>query len=279
MNQPSWELPNRVSDLMSRRLVTVSPGVDLAFAMQMMLWSGVRHLPVVENDRLVGILSDRDFLPTTSEGTMQEFLTKSVSEVMSVEVKTVGPDADASTASAMMATAHINALPVVDEEGALVGIITSSDILAERGKLLFKASGGVVPSAKDIMTEAPTSAHRDDSLVEVAIRMVDEGIRHLPVLDGDGVVIGMLSERDLRGVMGDLRSFLAEGDDTPLDARRVEEVMTPNPVTVTGDASLFDLASCYIDDRIGAVPVVDESDRLIGVVSYIDLLAYLVKGR
>lgn len=279
MNQPSWDLPNRVSDLMSRRLVSVSSGVALSFAMQMMLWEGVRHLPVVDDGKLVGILSDRDFLPTSSEGTMQDFLARPVHEVMSTEVKVVSPDAAVSAASALMATAHINALPVVSQDGELVGILTSADILAERGRLFFKASDGQVPSVGDIMTEEPSVAHRDDALVETARRMIDQGIRHLPVVDGDGVVVGMLAERDLRGVIGDLRSFLADGERTPLDTQRVDDVMTSNPVTVTTSASLFDLASCYIDDRIGAVPVVDEDDRLVGIVSYIDLLSFLMKGR
>jgi CBS domain-containing protein len=277
MNQPSWELPNRVRDLMSSRLVTVNPDVDLAFAMQLMLWSGVRHLPVVEDEDLVGILSDRDFLPTESGGTMKDFLGQPVRQVMTSEVKTIAPDEDARTASAMMATAHINALPVVDEEGALIGIVTSSDILAERGRLFFKVGAGEVPGVEAVMTRNPSVAHRDDSVREVAMRMIDEGIRHMPVVD-EGSVVGMLSERDLRGVVGDLRGFLDQ-DETPLDSQRVDEVMTPNPVTVPLTASLFDLASCYIDDRIGAVPVVDEDDKLVGVVSYVDLLGYLMKGR
>lgn len=277
MNETSWDLPNRVSDLMSRRLVTVSPDVDLAFAMQLMLWAGVRHLPVVEDGDLVGILSDRDFLPTDGAGTMKEFLDQPVRQVMTGEVKTTGPDDDARTASALMAASHINALPVVDGEGALVGIITSSDILAERGRLFFKAGSGKVPGLESVMTKSPAVAYREDSLREVAELMIDKGIRHLPVVD-DGVVVGMISERDLRGVLGDLRVFLSEGDDSPLDDRRVDEVMSPNPVTVSVSASLFDLASYYIDDRIGAVPVVDDDDRLVGVVSYVDLLRYLMNG-
>ncbi len=141
-----WELPEKVSELMSRRVVTVGPDVDLAFAMQLMLWSGVRHLPVLDQGELVGILSDRDFLPANGDLTMKQFLQRSVRETMSHPVQTIHPDSDAAGASAQMATAHINCLPVVGDDGNLAGILTSSDILAERGRLVFKGTRSNVPT-------------------------------------------------------------------------------------------------------------------------------------
>jgi CBS-domain-containing membrane protein len=272
-----WDLPTRVSELMSRRLVTIGPDDDLAFAMQLMLWSGVRHLPVVDGESLVGILSDRDLLPVEGTGTMKAFLEQPVPSAMTEEVQSIGPDENARSASARMVTANINCLPVVEDD-RVVGIITSSDILAERGGLFFKSRCGEVPAVGDLMTVSPSRVHRDASLREVATRMVDEGIRHLPVVDDEGAVAGMLSDRDLRGVLGDLRGFL-QGGETVLDDKRVEDVMTPNPRTMPQGASLFHLASCFVDDRVEAVPVVDDSERLAGVVSYVDLIGFLLKGR
>jgi CBS domain-containing protein len=52
--------------------------------------------------------------------------------------------------------------------------------------------------------------------------------------------------------------------------------MTANPHTIAPDASLYELASYFIDERVGAVPVVDDADKLIGIVSYIDVLAFLL---
>ena len=59
----------------------------------------------------------------------------------------------------------------------------------------------------------------------------------------------------------------------------VGSAMTILPTTVKEDASLFEIARHLVDERVGAVPVVDERDHLIGIVSYVDLLRFaLVPG-
>ncbi len=114
----------------------------------------------------------------------------------------------------------------------------------------------------------------DDHLTDAVVRMAQMRVRHLPVLDGDRRVIGMLSDRDIRTVIGAPTAMPL--DDTGLSVRlrsmKVADVMTRSPIVVRRNTSLNEVARHFIQDRIGAVPVVDDDGRLIGIVSYVDLL-------
>jgi CBS-domain-containing membrane protein len=123
----------------------------------------------------------------------------------------------------------------------------------------------------------PLSARPDDDLLVTAVRMVREGIRHLPVVDGDHRVIGILSDRDLRVMLGDPLRSVSEGPDEGEEDLTVDWAMTTGPVTIAVDALAADLEQLLVDQRLGAVPVVDAERRLVGIVSYVDLLRFLLR--
>ncbi len=126
---------------------------------------------------------------------------------------------------------------------------------------------------KLVMTSRPATIGPEDSLGDAAGLMLQGGFRHLPVVDVDGRLVGMLSERDLRGRLGtELERFA----DAALDllSEVVEGTMRPDPITVAGAATVRDALEILTDERIGALPVV-EGERLVGIVSYLDLLGYL----
>ena len=123
-----------------------------------------------------------------------------------------------------------------------------------------------------LMTRAPTTAAADDLLLDAAARMADRNVRHLPVVDGDQHVVGILSDRDVRTAVGDSSRPLH-----PRDARvrahalRVAHVMTPDVFVVRQDAPFADVVRVFTDQRVGAVPVVDDGERLVGIISYVDV--------
>ncbi len=271
----NWDAPDRVGNLMTEKVTTVAPDDDLALAMQLMLWSGVRHLPVVDGLELVGILSDHDLLPPR-DASFDAYLRRRVRDVMRHPVKVAHPDDDVREAAGLMATARIHCLPVVDDD-RLVGILTSSDILAERGRLFFKAGKGRVPSARDIMTRDPICFTADAKLFDVVLRMVREDVRHVPIVDPQRRVVGIVTDRDVRVVLGEPVHALADSDELELEDLTAAHAMTPNPVTIPAEASILELARAFIDERVGAAPVVDADNRLVGVASYVDLLRFFVQ--
>lgn len=128
----------RVRDVMRNHVVTLSMLDALDVATDIMSIGRIRHLPVVDRDQsLVGIVSQRDLLRASissvlgiGEAGQREWLGKvPVVDVMTRAVTTVHPDATISEAVNRLLTAKIGCLPVVDEVGKLVGLVTESDVL------------------------------------------------------------------------------------------------------------------------------------------------------
>jgi acetoin utilization protein AcuB len=124
---------------MTRRVVTIGPEASIFEAQDLMAQNRVRHIPVVEEgDKLVGIVSDRDLrsaLPFRylKEGVSpeeQERLQRlRVKDIMTREVFTISPAYTIQDALLMIQNSKVGALPVVDEEGRLKGILSVRDLL------------------------------------------------------------------------------------------------------------------------------------------------------
>lgn len=104
---------------------TIGVNTTLEEALQYERSIHVRHLPVVDGDRVVGMISDRDL--RASQGASRP-VSSSIGEIMSRAVVTVGPDEPLSRAAQLMGTNKFSALPVI-EEGRVVGIVTLTDVL------------------------------------------------------------------------------------------------------------------------------------------------------
>ena len=120
----------KVARTMTREVVCVSPSHSLTNAYGLMTEWGIRHLPVVDGRRLVGILSDRDLLLSgmrTVSGVA--FPPQAVGEVMTPRPMTCRRGTTIGEAAAMMLDHKIDSLPVVDLDGDLVGLLTTSDLL------------------------------------------------------------------------------------------------------------------------------------------------------
>ena len=129
-----------VGQVMTRDVVTILPEENLTQLLAVMQDCGFRHLPVVDDEegkRLVGLVTERDLLWLTvsplepgSDTRKSSFAEQTfVSRVMVHDVETVKESAKTSEAAQVMLEHKIGALPVVDDDGALVGILTTSDLL------------------------------------------------------------------------------------------------------------------------------------------------------
>jgi CBS domain-containing protein len=151
-----------VREWMTTVLVTVRPDAPVAEAQHLMRHRHIRHLPVVEGERLAGIITDRDVRttlpsPATSlaAGELRYLLDRLLVErVMTRSVITIGPDAPIADAVGLVLAHWIGALPVM-ENGRLVGIITETDLL--RAFATMFAAGAPTP-ARVAAATAPTSS-------------------------------------------------------------------------------------------------------------------------
>jgi acetoin utilization protein AcuB len=140
-----------VQDVMQTKLHTVTPATTLPEALRLTNHRGVRHLPVLDGDCLVGILSDRDLKramasPATSlEVHELNYLLDRlrVAEIMTRTVITISRLAPIEEAACLMVQEKIGALPVTDD-GRLIGLVTETDVL----RLFVRAMGAGEPSTR-----------------------------------------------------------------------------------------------------------------------------------
>lgn len=112
--------------------------------------------------------------------------------------------------------------------------------------------------------------------VEIAARKCFEAdIRHLPVVD-DGQLVGIISDRDLKGFVWSFQNTFTQADEDRWPSTKIFEIMHTDPVSVDPDSEVKDVLDIMVDNKIGAVLVVhgDDSQKLLGIVSYIDVLRY-----
>ncbi|MCS6913276.1 MAG: CBS domain-containing protein [Myxococcales bacterium] len=263
----------KVKDLLRTRTpLTVRPDDELALARQMMLWGNVRHLPVVNHaGAVVGIVTEHDILRYRATGGTDD--RDPVQTFMTHPVEVIDPEASVAEASARMLARRIGCLPVL-ENGRLVGILTTTDLLGSQVVAGPPRASSAGPPIATIMRRAVATVTAEQPFLEAVGIMVDRDVRHVPVLDGAGRVVGILSDRDVRTAVGDpLDALRHELDEVEL--LTVGSVMTAPVITVRQEAPLSVVAQRFIDDRIGAIPVVDADDRLVGIVSYVDIIRAL----
>jgi predicted transcriptional regulator len=129
-------MPERVRDIMETKLVTISASERLSMVEDIMRLGRVRHMPVVEGGKLVGVVSERDLLRASlsvlsehRDAERRMFLhVVEISRVMSAPPIVIAPDATIREAAALMADRKIGCLPVVAGE-ELLGMITETDVL------------------------------------------------------------------------------------------------------------------------------------------------------
>lgn len=129
-----------VSELMTTKVFTVEPHDLIDRVFFLIHYEKIRHLPVVEKGKLVGIVSDRDLykalgpksnsnaVETNKDNSQLHVVSQKVVHIMHRGVYTVTPQTSAADAAAMMAEHRIGALPVVEKD-KLVGILSATDIL------------------------------------------------------------------------------------------------------------------------------------------------------
>ena len=156
--------PLRVGDVMTSRVLTVQPGMTLVELDRRLTTAAISGMPVVEDDRLLGVVSRADALGALLEEQI-----------------------DASRISAFYASPYPLSLPTLEH------LARDSRQLAERLTKL---------RVEDVMTGAPETAAPDETLRDVARRMRDRRIHRLPVVDA-GKLVGIITSLDLVGAIAD----------------------------------------------------------------------------
>ena len=122
----------------------------------------------------------------------------------------------------------------------------------------------------ELMTKDPLLVRVGTSLPEAIAVLAFAEVRHLPVVDEVGALVGMLSERDALAVFS-LDDTSPEADSARAQAFNVEDVMSKEVFALGSDGDVKALCDVFIDQKMGAVPIVDAGE-LVGIASYVDVL-------
>jgi acetoin utilization protein AcuB len=144
----------KISQYMSRSVVTVTPQTEFHRAFDLMRSRNIHHLPVVDGSRVVGIVAERDLLLAAANFGSSEV---PIGEIMRSPAVCVGESALLKEAARLLVVRHIGSLPVLDSKKALVGIITETDIFKIAAGML-RARPVVRKSAAKTVRRAPKKA-------------------------------------------------------------------------------------------------------------------------
>jgi CBS domain-containing protein len=190
--------PNEKASTLMIKPPSATPNTSINDIIELMVKTGVEAIPILEEDKLVGLISDYDILKSMVN--KQKLKRIKVREVMEESVKLLKENDPVSLARRIMRHKRLEKLPIVDENGKLIGVITSMDILTKFYKQPIKigrkdkpgkeASILMIPVKSLMRTNIP-EIHPEDRVSYALKKLFEYNLKGVPVVDDIGRVIGL----------------------------------------------------------------------------------------
>ena len=251
--------------------VTIDKDERLSRALELLGKKGVDRLIVSQNGDVSGIITYADIADRLGVSKVVELSIKRlhVSSAMTDTVITVNPDDEVNDVAQLMVERGMSGCPVVNSEGALVGVITKAEIskLVERFEKV---------KVEDLMTKGDIlQVNPVTRLIKARADMLEAGYSGLPVTDG-GRVLGLITERMVAEAMA---RFTVEVPDKHRSNQvrqiRVVDAMLQQPPLVTPSDSITVVLAKMHEAKLNTLPVVGKGNRLIGMISATDLTRFV----
>ncbi len=303
-----FHCPVRVRDVMATDVATVPVTASLSTAVDLLVARGVKAVPVLDaKQKVTGIITGGDLLTRGGmdarlslrthlpeelrQREISKLAQRTAGDIMTTPVVTIGERASLREAARLMTKKDLKRLPVVDEAGELIGIVSRTDILRSAADLaptavaLPRFTAGLFQLARDVMfTEVPTAAP-DTPLPEVLAKLVASPLRRVVVVDAANTVRGIILDSDLLTRCGPGRKtgilqalFGAQPANDACPTGTAGEVMETNVYTVPEDAELMHVLTRMLSLRCKRLVVVDDDDKLLGMVDR-EALLRVIAGR
>jgi CBS domain-containing protein len=304
-----------VADVMSLDVAQVRPDTPIEQIVTLLIDRALRALPVVdEAGKVIGIITDGDLLARGAlelSVDLQQALPLAeraaqiatlagrphrAADLMTRDPVALAARTPLAQAAAAMADRNLKRLPVVDQQGRLVGMVSRSDLLATvaEGQRQRPTDPLVLPAGApaivgEMMLRDVPTVHRDTPLVTTIERLLETAKRRVVVVDDAGQVVGIITDGDVlrraaqRDRPGALRSLLdwfsgerqPEGVELATAGRTAADIMTSPVVTVAPETPLAEAIRLMIAHRIKRLPVVASDGQLVGMVGRAGVLAAL----
>lgn len=292
-----------VRSMMTRDVISVRDTTPLAEVVAIAAREGIRSIPVLNADKiLVGIITDNDLqqIGLHANLTMLQQMTPEerrheiaghesirASSIMTGEPISILHTDPISKSLDLMNAHQLKRLPVVDQSGHLMGMITRSDILREIVALDIPASGGYASdfdwqvTLQDVELEPVVTVTIDSSIQHLLQVMLENEAKRVVVLDQEQIA-GIVTENDLvqRMLNGErkqlidvLRGELSFSDVT--FSQQIRELMTTPVISLEINALAYSALQSLIENQIKRLPVVDNQGQLQGMVGRAGLMKIL----
>ncbi len=270
----------KVSDYMTPIVAVVSPYDTLATVRNVMLRKRVGRVPVIEDGRLVGIVSRTDLAlalkPDGPPWRRRPLEYISVWEVMSKPVLTITPYEPISKAAEIMLSNGVTGLPVVEED-KVIGMISTSDLTR-----CLMEQGDPSKKVKECMCREVVVVKPLYTINRVIKLLVETPSHRVIVVDAEGKPIGIITPTDLAfvRVAPPKKKSIVYDDGAPQPSRRIrylaityaKDIMKSPLHYISEEASIVDAASLMSSARIGGLPVLDKRKNLTGLFSKLEVL-------
>lgn len=128
------------------------------------------------------------------------------------------------------------------------------------------------------MTTELVTISPDNTLPEAHRLMTTHQVRRLPVVDKGGDLIGIVTQGDVRGAEPSQATSLSVWELNYLLATlKVSSIMTPNPLTVSADATVAQAARIMLENKVSGLPVLERDGRLVGIITESDIFRMIVR--
>ncbi|ESQ21878.1 MAG: CBS-domain-containing membrane protein [uncultured Acidilobus sp. CIS] len=265
----------------------------MAYARNLMFKKDVGRLVVVDrSEKPVGIITMADIVEAVTGVNYAKTLDEiKASEAMSKDLVTISPSRSIKAAAHLMIKHKIGGLPVVGKEDKLVGIITRTDLVRAYGD---KYAGELKVS--EVMRSEFPKAKPTHSIFYVIKLMEADPAKKVVITDDEGRLLGVIAEKDVALAYIPMQVLASRGKDRYLRRKVVdaikdkvvslrsylvptaEDIMTRDPIVASPNEEAAEVARTMAKERIGCVPVVDEGNKVIGVVTKYDYVSLVARA-
>jgi len=284
------KLKNYAINQIIKRAITVSPKTTLLDARSMLLRHRISRLVVIENEKPVGIITEKDLVKAIYRIDNKIIENVRVSEIITKRLLTITEDATLYDCAKMMLNNKISSVVILKKDGSLSGIITKTDLIS-----VFLTQAGEPLKISKIMTRPVITVKPADSLLYVESMLIKNRISRIVVVRNRKPV-GIITHRDF--IPAKIPLWLRQfGDPQEIEKYRMAknpnefrsnqlsylstfiaaDIMTSNPVTVDVKEDVSEASLLMIRHGISGLPVVKNS-FLVGIITKTDIVKAISLG-
>ena len=273
----------------SRDVISIPPSKSIKDTAKVMMEHEFRRLPITDpgSGKLLGIVTVLDILDFFVGGKKFNIIEKKyqdnflaainepVKEIMTRDIITLSNKASIAETIETMLSNQLGAIPLVDADGKLAGIVTERDIALSLAGVAGK------DTVQDFMSPKVFTTTPGTPLEGACKIMVRNGLRRIPIVGGEADIsnaakklLGILTSTDVirflnaKELFDNLNSNLATD---VLEQTKISDIMAKEPITVEPTMTIGELCEVFADKNIGGVPVVKD-DNVLGIITERDIL-------